>query len=233
MNDQDIPTAKPGDHISLQTAPRPVMALGMGEEASEVLAMGLVPNAADGARVAIGAGLRQAATGIQLTLCALLDPQQALETAAHAGNAGDAGGDAARRTAAGGAVAGAAGSDEVELQHGRGGRPGRARARVKRSSTGTATPSARRPTAWPSSLPSGCRAKRVGVEGLLGCGNITMPDGKPWIAVDVRQGGADDADAPTANAVMSLESAIGFFNALVDRIQAAAERPEKPTGKPS
>lgn len=76
--------AKPGDSLTFQIAQRPVMAVSMMEQANEVQVLGLVPNAADGARVAIGAGLRAAGSDAlrnpQTAYCALLDPQQALET---------------------------------------------------------------------------------------------------------------------------------------------------------
>lgn len=82
-----VPTAKPGDEAQFQVAVRAVAQVALTDVHDEIQVIGLVPNAKDGARVFVGAGLRRADMKVPGNFAhqvngALLDPAQALETAA-------------------------------------------------------------------------------------------------------------------------------------------------------
>jgi hypothetical protein len=87
MTDVTVPTAKPGDEFTYQAAPRPVAQVALADPHHEIQVLGIIPNAADGARVFIGAGLRRKDQLVVGNMAhqvngALLDPAQAVETSA-------------------------------------------------------------------------------------------------------------------------------------------------------
>jgi hypothetical protein len=79
-----VPAAKAGDELDFRLAVAPIIQAGLLTQLNECVATGLFPKAADGARVAIGAGLRK--SGVQQTVpllitAALLTPDDAMEVA--------------------------------------------------------------------------------------------------------------------------------------------------------
>lgn len=218
----EIPTARPGDRISLQTANRPVMALAMNEQFDQSQVMGLVPNAEDGCRVAIGAGLRNNGIGVQMTLCNLLDPEQAMETSIRLGQLASQAALLRGRplqvqqimdeTMADMATEIAA---PVEL-------PGDGQAVGVGNGFATGRPRNGMAIRCQVSFPD----DQVAVLGLMGVANITLPDGSEWVVFNIRdvEGGRE------AQSSMPLTNAASFLECANDAAIHGAER-EKATGQ--